>query len=489
MRLLQKILLKILFPNSRPERLEGVKSDVIPTSKELRYKALQKIFTILVSSLNFEQMAQNAVDVMSSELDYIGGVIFIHDKQKKILIPLCFTRTRLISVCATWLNKPFREYVFPIELTNSYIVKTFVEKKVYESSGMRDFLYPIVDMNFIDKVTAFIGIKSSIGIPIIYQGEPIGALWLASIREKASNDEKEMLVTFSDQVAIAIENARFIEKLRNMNTELQDANEHLKELDRMKDDFVSLASHELRTPMTAIKSYLWMALAGQGGPLNEKQTRYIQRSYNSVDRLIRLVNDMLNISRIDSGRLTVEMQAVNIEQVIREVADDVGPKASELGVNIVLENHNLMPDVLADPDKVKEVIYNLVGNSLKFTPKGGVISISINQKDNFVEVAIKDTGGGIAPEELPKLFQKFGILPGTYVTNHPTFGTGLGLYICRSLIDLHGGKIWAASKGKGLGATFTFSLKVFNQDELTTFKEKYDRTAKSNFGLIHKQLP
>ncbi len=276
------------------------------------------------------------------------------------------------------------------------------------------------------------------------------------------------------------------EKIKERTQQITEANERLKQLDKLKDDFVSLASHELRTPMTAIKSYLWMAIAGKGGPLNEKQMYYAQRSYTSVDRLIKLVNDMLNISRIESGRLTVQMQPVKIEQLVRETIEEVTPRAKELGVNVLIEQQGgAVPDVLADSDKIKEVIYNLIGNSMKFTPSGGKITVSFVEKDKMVEAAVKDTGSGIAGDDLPKLFQKFGILPGSYVTNQPVSGTGLGLYICRSLIELHGGKIWASSEGKGKGSTFTFSLKEFNQGDLDMFNEKYNQQVETKVGLVH----
>jgi signal transduction histidine kinase len=345
------------------------------------------------------------------------------------------------------------------------------------------------------------GLDFTIIIPLRIKNEIIGLLVFG---EKLSGDvyassDIQVLETFAPEAAVAIENARAYEEIRRFNVtlrdevdratkELQQKNEQLKELDRLKDDFVSVASHELRTPMTAIKSYLWMALAGQGGPLNEKQMYYIQRGYSSVDRLIKLVNDMLNISRIDSGRLTIQVQSVNIVQLVREIVEEVIPRATELGVSVVIEEQGAIPEVLADPDKIKEVVYNLIGNSMKFTSSGGKISVSFVQKENIIEITVKDTGAGIASEDLSKLFQKFGILPGSYVTNQPTLGTGLGLYICKSLIELHGGKVWAVSEGKGKGATFTFSLKVFNQEDLNKFNEKYGQQSQTNVGLIHTKF-
>jgi len=308
-----------------------------------------------------------------------------------------------------------------------------------------------------------------------------------TIGDIKSGDEIEALAhSFSSLIDQLLQREHLLETI---SSQLKEANEKLQALDKLKNEFVSVASHELRTPMTAIKSYLWMALKGKGGELNEKQRYYIERGYNSVDRLIRLVNDMLNISRIESGRITVELQSVDLIKLTQEVVDEVLPRAHEVGVTLNLNKAASLPNVLADPDKIKEVLFNLIGNSLKFTPKGGTITIIFNRKDGYVETSIKDTGAGIPQEDIGKLFQKFGLLPGSYITNQTTVaGTGLGLYICRSIINLHHGEIRAASEGRGKGSTFTFSLKEFHDSDMQELKTQSSEDTKSKMGLIHATI-
>jgi signal transduction histidine kinase len=317
-----------------------------------------------------------------------------------------------------------------------------------------------------------------------------------SAQQIAKGDlEKSLIIKSGDEIeSLSYSFATLVDQLlerehslENTTKQLEKANVKLQELDVMKNEFVSVASHELRTPMTAIKSYLWMALQGKGGKLNEKQEYYVQRGYNSVDRLIRLVNDMLNISRIEAGRITVDMQQVDLGKLSQEVIEEVMPRANELGVTLTMKKIENMPNVLADPDKIKEVLFNLIGNSLKFTPKGGKIHVGFTMKDDFIETQITDTGNGIEAEDIGKLFQKFGLLPGSYTTNQPVMGTGLGLYICRSIIELHQGKIWAASEGRGKGATFTFQLKGFNKADLMHFNKNAGEK-KESVGLIHSAI-
>ena len=184
----------------------------------------------------------------------------------------------------------------------------------------------------------------------------------------------------------------------------------------------------------------------------------------------------------------LSMQPVELDKLVQEVIDDVQPRAAELEVSVVLQMSTPPPTVLADTDKIKEVIFNLIGNSLKFTPKGGKITVSFMQTDTMVTVKVVDTGSGIEAEDLPKLFQKFGLLPGSYVTNQAALGTGLGLYICKSIIELHEGKITASSPGRGKGAEFSFSLKIFNQVDMKRLSEKYAHESNNAVDLIHSQV-
>ena len=345
-------------------------------------------------------------------------------------------------------------------------------------------------------------INASVALPLYDDTHDQGLLVLG---EKKSGDpytqqDINLLQIFGPEVSVAIQNTKSFDEIQRFNITLRNevekatkdlkiANQRLKELDILKDEFVSVASHELRTPMTAIKSYLWMALDGRGGPLTEKQKYYIERGYTSVDRLIKLVNDMLNISRIESGRLKMEMQAVNLDKLIEEVIEEMLPRAKELGINLLFDSKDALPPVLADPGKIREVLINLIGNSLKFTSSGGSIVISLSLAGDMLETRIVDTGDGISAEELPRLFQKFGLLPGSYAANQAVSGTGLGLYICRSLVELHEGKIWVKSDGKGKGTSFSFTLKLFSESDLREFMIKNNNKMKDDrLSVVRGQL-
>lgn len=238
-----------------------------------------------------------------------------------------------------------------------------------------------------------------------------------------------------------------------------------KALVKKEEDFVSIASHELRTPMTAIRSYAWMALHKSDMPLSDKLKKYLVRVLISTERLINLVNDLLDVSRIEAGKIEISPEAVDLILLTKDVMDEVYySKSTDKNIQLTLLEKPI-PKVFADPEKLREVMLNLVGNAVKFTQSGGTITIEFFSDGKTVETSIKDTGTGISKEDLGKLFTKFGKLESSYAALSSSGGTGLGLYISKNLIELMYGKIWAQSEGLGKGATFTFSLPAATKGE------------------------
>ncbi len=238
-------------------------------------------------------------------------------------------------------------------------------------------------------------------------------------------------------------------------TEKKRYERRLKELDKLKSDFVSNVSHELRTPLTAINGSLDNMLDGLTGDLNEKQSRYLVRIKSNADRLARLINDLLDLSRIEAG-IKLKRTNLSLPTIAREVVESLGSVAAEKLISFEIECADINLTAWADPDRIAEVLTNLLGNAIKFTPTGGNVIVSLGRSgDNWVKVSIADTGPGITSEEASRIFDKF------YQVSNPeqrkAMGTGLGLSIAKALVEMHGGKIWLESEA-GKGSIFSFTL-------------------------------
>ena len=230
----------------------------------------------------------------------------------------------------------------------------------------------------------------------------------------------------------------------------------LKELDRMKSDFVSNVSHELRTPLTAIKGSVDNMLDGLTGSLNEKQVRYLARIKSNTDRLSRLINDLLDLSRIESGRVEVRSTTLTLTALAEEVAEHLKSLAAEKLIRIEVPSPDPKVTVWADRDKVTQVLVNLIGNAVKFTPQNGKVTVALEKNgDDYVQISIDDTGPGILPEEKNKIFSKF--YQFADIDKQKPKGSGLGLAISKALVEMHGGRIWVESE-VGKGSTFYFTL-------------------------------
>jgi len=273
-----------------------------------------------------------------------------------------------------------------------------------------------------------------------------------------TGDEIETLAEEFNKMTEALQEAYtgLEHKVTERTQELKFANERLKELDKLKSAFLSNVSHELRTPLTAVKSLIINMLDGITGPLNDKQVRYITGIKESTDRLARLINDLLDLSVIEAGRMQLKPTNFSLAGLIHEVNDILRPVTQEKLIHLEAGSMNGSVTVWADRDKITQVLTNLISNAVKFTSSQGKIDVSV-QKNGvaWLQVSVADTGSGIAPEEANKIFDEFYQI--TQPGGKKSRGVGLGLAISKKLIEMHGGKMWVESV-VGKGSTFSFTV-------------------------------
>jgi len=308
-------------------------------------------------------------------------------------------------------------------------------------------------------------------VPIVIEEKLIAIIALG---QKRSNEifDKEIIEFFdvlSPQIATALEKARLYDESQQFNIKLKSevdkatsdlvkANIRLKQLDQSKSEFLSIAAHQLRTPLTGIKGYISMFLEGDFGKITDDQRIELEKIYRSSDRLTRLVDVFLNVSRIETGRLDLKKENFDFIKIVEDVVSDLSQQAKKKNLKITIQKPDEeIPKILADKDKIHDVVMNLVDNSIKYTEKGW-INIRISKSKSLITLEVEDSGIGISENEIDKLFQKFSRAEA--VSRIHTGGSGLGLFIAKKIIETHGGRIWAESEGKDKGSSFTFTLPI-----------------------------
>lgn len=275
---------------------------------------------------------------------------------------------------------------------------------------------------------------------------------LRAAEERLSRQLRESSLELLHRVA-ELEEAR--RKLEQTHKELERAN-------MLKTEFVSVVSHELRTPLTNVRGYVELLLDGTAGDINATQQEYLEIVQANCDRLIAIVNDLLDISRIESGNLSLHFQRLVLQDLIHEVTRSLAPQFEEK--NIALQLHLAKDDlpILGDRERVIQILNNLLSNARKYTPRGGRVDVKAYRDNDFVQVDIADTGIGIPAHDQPHIFEKFYRAENSFVEE--TRGTGLGLAIAKSLVELHRGRIWLESE-VGKGSTFSFCLPLLEPSE------------------------
>ncbi|KKU43214.1 MAG: PAS domain S-box [Berkelbacteria bacterium GW2011_GWA2_46_7] len=296
-----------------------------------------------------------------------------------------------------------------------------------------------------------IGARHIEAFPLYAGGEPFGVLMFVftDSKDRVYEQNHSIAKAISDDMSLAIQRAQAYQKLK-------EANAYLADLDKLKDEFISMASHELNTPLAAIEGYLSMVLDEGMGKIDPKAKEYLNRAYDSSKRLAELILDLLNVSRIEQGRLKMKFAKSNFASLVESVIKELQLKADTKKLYLKLETSKTeLPETFCDPDRIREVFVNLIGNSIKFTEKGG-ITIKLSKPDDHIRAEVVDTGRGIAAEDQSKLFQKFSQVK-REIDEHQ--GTGLGLYISKNFVELHKGTIGVKSE-VGRGATFFFEIPI-----------------------------
>ena len=296
-----------------------------------------------------------------------------------------------------------------------------------------------------------LGYRSLLSVPLLREQQIMGGL---TVWRRQSGEFKpeviNLLQTFATQSVLAIQNARLFREIEEKSQQIEAANRH-------KSEFLANMSHELRTPLNAIIGFSEVLGERLFGELNEKQAEYTDDILSSGRHLLSLINEILDLSKVEAGRMELELAAFDLPLAIDNARTFVRERATRHGISIDLTVDERLGEFMGDERKIKQILLNLLSNAVKFTPEGGRIGINARQADGSVEISVSDTGVGIAPEDQPKIFEEFRQVGSDYA--HKGEGTGLGLTLAKKFVELHGGKIWVESE-VGKGSKFTFTLPI-----------------------------
>jgi len=341
-----------------------------------------------------------------------------------------------------------------IRLGQGAIGRAGVIREPVQVADIQDEAQPVAPQ--VRELLAREGMRSLLAVPLVRDQRLLGGLVILRRERGAFAPEVvATLQTFAIQSVLAIQNARLFREIEDKSRQLEVASQH-------KSEFLANMSHELRTPLNAVIGFSEVLADRMFGDLNEKQEEYLKDIHDSGQHLLSLINDILDLSKVEAGRMELELTDFNFPAALDNALTLVRERAGRHGIALRMNVDERLEQVRADERKIRQVVLNLLSNAIKFTPEGGRIEVRAGPVDGSVEVSVSDTGVGIAPEDQEAIFEEFRQV-GTAAKK--VEGTGLGLALSRKFVELHGGRIWVRSQ-VGIGSTFTFTLPRRSVDEV-----------------------
>jgi two-component system, NtrC family, sensor kinase len=419
------------------QELQARTRELVRSVEEL--KALGEVGQAVSSTLELEtvltRIASHAVQLSGAD----GGAIYEYDETtrefhlrgshqiEKELVEALRTSPIQLGWGAVGQAALSRE---PVEVTD------VLDEREYAATRLRPTL-------------GRLGYRSLLAVPLLREDRIMGGLTI--YRRSTGSFAAEvvkLLQTFATQSVLAIQNARLFREIEDKSRQIEAANQH-------KSEFLANMSHELRTPLNAIIGFSEVLGERMFGELNEKQAEYTDDILSSGRHLLSLINEILDLSKVEAGRMELEVATFDLPLAIDNARTFVRERATKHGINLDVTIDERLGEFVGDERKIKQILLNLLSNAVKFTPEGGRIGISARQANGSVEISVSDTGIGISPEDQAKIFEEFRQVGGDYA--HKREGTGLGLTLAKKFVELHGGKIWVESE-VGKGSTFSFTL-------------------------------
>lgn len=425
------------------------------TQEELNKKitglfALQRLSRAISTTLEETQVFDRIEDSHLEDIGFEKGLAFLYkenDKKFYLVLKIGYTQEEIEKITSSI------DWDFYLELIK--------QGKAISSISLSD-------KGRVANINKLFNVRCFVAAPILPKEGNKGILFVGIESEDTvlTEGDEEIVTILANQVGQALENVKLFEqtwqaqqelekKVEKRTQELREALREIKLVSKRKSDFVSAVSHELRTPLTSIKGYAAILLSKKLGEIPDLIRERLEKINRHSDELVHLVNGLLDISRIESGRVSMKCEPYDLNEIINVVLDLLGVQAKEKDIQLSAQVDKQLGSVMADRQQLERVLINLVGNAVKFTPKKGKIIVKAISKNDMVQVDVSDSGIGIPPEAQASIFEEFYRVDNTI--NEEVKGTGLGLSLVKNIIEAHKGRIWVSSK-VGHGSTFSFTL-------------------------------
>ncbi len=413
--------------------------------------ALQKTSRLISTTLDQNEIFHRLEQPLISELGFEKNLVLMFDADKKIhcRVESGFSKEEILFI----ISRLEKEADLNAALKEGHTFSSATSPKQRK-----------------EKIIQIFDIKHFILTPILTQDGMIGIVFVGNHSDAyaVTEGDEELISILASQIGQALENAQLFEQVyrsrQDLESKIQDrtkqlavALEEVKKVSKMKSDFISAVSHELRTPLTSIKGYASILITGKIGEIPQQVKERLEKINKHSDNLVKMINDLLDISRIESGRVEMKFAKYNISSIVENVLDILTPQIKEKGLQLKTQIEPNAPDVIVDLSQFERVFINLLGNAIKFTPLNGTITVGAKKDQNAILFSIADSGIGIKEEDIPKLFHEFYRVENEI--NQNVKGTGLGLALAKNIVEAHRGQIWVTSKVNG-GTTFYFTLPV-----------------------------
>jgi signal transduction histidine kinase len=441
------------------ERGAAISSNLETIRKQItQLTAVHQTSAAITSTLDLHELMDTVLQLLRSNLGFSRMALMLRDEDRDVgYIAQVAGVSDEIAEAARFLSIPIKD-------DDTILADLFIHAKPVLARDVNMVAHRINPTTL--ELMRRVNVQSFVCVPLQSHSQTLG--FIAGDRGvlPCSEEDLHILMTIASHVATAIDNARTYanlaqltqhleQRIQERTLELSQANQQLQEHDRRRTMFVSVASHELRTPMTAIRSFADNMADGVAGVLSDRQKTYLDRIGYNLNRLTRIINQLLDWSRLDLKKEILRLEPLCLNQSATRVVESLRTVAAEKNVDIRIESPEHPPMIYADRDKLEQILWNLIGNAVKFTPSGGQITVELEAlPDGMMQTCVRDTGCGIPADQLHRVFDEFSKVPSTMPTSQ---GAQLGLFITKSFITMHKGHIWVES-ALGSGSRFYFTL-------------------------------